>query len=222
MNTAFANKPFAFSLTFWNRPTGRKNNNATDPARSAAPSTTLFKRLSMYNTIGQNQNQGNNASIERRLIERGSPKYESHDSRRKAATSHIGFIEQFCAVVADSGDKQESMAFEMNIDPSLITHWKAGRSDMPAWRLIQWTLKVGPALLEWIAAKCGYALVPIETVSIDISDFETAVKLFFENTGAIFKAAHNGSCAIETKGLCFLNKRITDYINAFNFGEVQQ
>ncbi len=59
--------------------------------------------------------------------------------------------------------KQEACAQEMTVDPSLISHWGARKGcDMPAWRLVAWTRTYGAGLLRWIAAQCGYDLVPRE------------------------------------------------------------
>ena len=57
-------------------------------------------------------------------------------------------------------EKQECLASEIGVDASAISHWAAGRRDLPAWRLPAFTLAYGPGPLDYIAQRCGFVLLP--------------------------------------------------------------
>ena len=105
---------------------------------------------------------------------------DSHDSPLRDR-----FKRQVRRIAEDFDAKQEACAREMGVDPSLISHWGAESKgcDMPAWRLVGWTRTYGTGLLRWVAAQCGYEIVPTAPLSVQHQDAEVLIALFSRQSG---------------------------------------
>jgi len=69
----------------------------------------------------------------------------------------------------DTSGKWETIANQLGVDVSLLSHWTSGRGQMPAYRLIRFTQVCGPGLLRWIAKRCGYTLTRIEKATRQVA-----------------------------------------------------
>ncbi len=140
---------------------------------------------------------------------------DSHDSPLRERFKRQVRIE------ADHNEaKQEACAREMRVDPSLISHWGAERGcDMPAWRLIGWTRTYGAGLLRWVAAQCGYEIVPTGPVSSK-HDAQVLIALFSRHSGAalaqtIENIASDGAWTTEEKQADLRTwQRIQSFVNS--------
>ena len=111
------------------------------------------------------------------------------------------FKRQLRLITELSPSTKAGCAFEMGIDPSLISHWYSdatgGKPEMPVWRLIPWTGTYGPELLRWVARQCGYDLVPSGESMFTGSDVHKLVSVFAQESGLVTKDALEGNMNVK-------------------------
>ena len=139
----------------------------------------------MQTSMNHKNNQHKPPSSEGGRFETQSRKGSSLDSASRDGTLRSRFQKRLRLAVELSPAKQEACAHDMNIDTSLISHYTAGRADMPAWRLVSWTQTYGPETLAWIAAQCGYDLIPAGEAMFGDKDLKTLVQLAVESLGQL-------------------------------------
>lgn len=140
---------------------------------------------------------------------------DSHDSPLRER-----FKRQVRTETDHNDAKQEANARELRVDPSLISHWGADRGcDMPAWRLIGWTRTYGAGLLRWVAAQCGYEIVPTGPATVQ-TDAQALIALFSRHSGAalaqtIENIASDGAWTAEEKQTDLRTwQRIQSFVNS--------